>query len=96
MAIECGFYLWEGVRKKLLPGDRYKCQVFVCPPLYVRAEIKKNMHSSHRCDNSLCVIVEHLTIESAVVNRNRKSCAAAKKCFGHDEAKIIKQNKIIS
>ena len=53
MAMECGFSLWEGVRKQLLPGDRYKWQVFVCPPLYVRAEISKNMHSSHRCDNSL-------------------------------------------
>ena len=75
---------------KCLPGDIYKWQGLyvhrLAYMLHVRAEIPENMHCSHRCHNSLCVNVEQLTIEPAFVNSNGRSCATARKCFGHCEA----------
>ena len=85
-----GECLYGKIYVKFLRDDKYKWQVFrvhrLAYILHVRAEIPENMHCSHRCHNSLCVNVEHLTIEHAFVNSNRRSCATAMKCFGHCEA----------
>ena len=85
-----GECLYGKIYGKFLLRDRYKWQAFrvqrLAYMMHVRAEIPENMHCSHRCHDSLCVNVKHLTIEPAFVNSNRWSCATARKCFGHCEA----------
>ena len=85
-----GECLYGKIYVTFLRGGKYKWQAFrvhhLAYILHVRAEIPENMHCSHRCHDSLCVNVEHLTIEHAFVNSNRRSCSTARKCFGHCEA----------
>ncbi|XP_072024268.1 uncharacterized protein [Amphiura filiformis] len=53
------------------------------------------MHVAHRCRNTLCVNVEHLSLESAAVNNARTLCAKQNRCTGHGEKKdcILKSGK---
>lgn len=41
------------------------------------------IHVSHLCNTKLCINIEHLNYEEAVVNIQRNSCFGANKCFGH-------------
>ena len=67
--------LYGRVFVRVLHGDRYKWQGLRVQRLvhmwHVRAELPENVHCSHRCHNSLCVNVEHPTIEPVFVNSNR-------------------------
>lgn len=50
-----------------------------CAPIYSQLQ-----HVSHLCNQKLCLRFEHLSLEPAVVNNQRKTCFAAGICFGHD------------
>ena len=43
----------------------------------------KRIHVSHLCHNSLCVKIDHLHLEPAIINQRRRRCNARKVCYGH-------------
>jgi len=75
---------------KFKHGATYKWQVMrvhrLAYMLHVRSEIPRHMHCSHLCHSILCVNVHHLTIETGIVNSNRRRCAKENKCFGHGQS----------
>ena len=45
--------------------------------------IHTNSQISHLCHHKACINPDHLHLESAVVNNQRKACEKVKKCNGH-------------
>eukprot|EP00058_Branchiostoma_floridae_P024364 XP_002609854.1 hypothetical protein BRAFLDRAFT_90782 [Branchiostoma floridae] len=48
-----------------------------------RPALQKNIHVSHRCNNKLCLRVDHLSYEPACINAQRTSCQDQGACFTH-------------
>ena len=75
---------------KLKNGDSYIWRVMrvhrLAYMLHVRSEIPQHLHCSHLCHSTLCVNVQHLTLETCIVNNNRRRCATEKRCFGHGQS----------
>ena len=46
---------------------------------------KENENISHLCHKTLCVNVDHLTIEPHRVNCQRTRCNERKECLGHEQ-----------
>lgn len=46
-------------------------------------DVPPDMVTSHLCNNSLCVNVQHLVFEAQAINNNRSICFSNKKCYGH-------------
>lgn len=46
--------------------------------------IDPNLDCSHLCHNSLCVNVEHLSLESKPINNNRNTCLRRGFCQNHE------------
>ena len=42
--------------------------------------------ASHICHNKLCINPKHISIETNIVNNNRKACVASGRCQGHPKA----------
>ena len=47
-----------------------------------RNEMGEILHVSHLCHSSLCVNIDHLTLESHTVNNERQSCKTQGQCIG--------------
>jgi hypothetical protein len=47
--------------------------------------IPKELDASHLCHNSLCVNVNHLSLEPHSVNNNRQCCKGCGHCIGHGD-----------
>ena len=41
------------------------------------------LQASHLCNNKVCVNVEHINLESNIINNQRKTCARQNMCLGH-------------
>lgn len=46
-------------------------------------EIISDFDCSHLCHNSLCVNVNHLSMEPHFINNNRQHCLNSNLCYGH-------------
>lgn len=46
-------------------------------------DIDPELHVSHRCHVSTCVLVQHLSLEPADVNNSRKQCVSLGYCLDH-------------
>jgi len=53
--------------------------------LYVKSEIPKELFCSHKYHIFLYINVDHLELDTAFVNNNRRLCAGENRCFGHDQ-----------
>jgi len=48
-----------------------------------KIDIRSDMDCSHLCHNSLCVNVNHISLEHHFINNNRQYCLNSNLCYGH-------------
>lgn len=45
--------------------------------------MRSDMDCSHLCHNSLCVNVNHISLEHHFINNNKQYCLNSNLCYGH-------------
>ena len=66
---------------------QYLIQNSLCP-----YNFPQGFHVSHTCHNRKCIKIEHLSLEPAAINQNRKNCVSGGRCLGHGEYPLCDLN----
>ena len=91
--------LWSGYRRRMKGGSVYGEVRAKLPGmaskkygvhrlqyiLYHLDDLNPKGDVSHLCHNSVCVSLDHLSLEDSSINKNRQICLAQGRCQGHGD-----------
>lgn len=93
-----GCLIWQGSKtghygqiKVKLPSEGQSNPIYVHRLQYMlhvkSTSLPRQMEVSHLCHNTLCIAIEHLSLEPQTVNASRKRCRSLvpPQCIKHDQ-----------